>query len=383
MTEPSEVIRGATSVRAGMVSTYPPTRCGIARFASSLVENIPAVDPTIDIDVVRLLTDTTHELTDRSVVLEIDPTTSVGVRAAGRHLSECDVALIQHEFGLYGPNDGESVIGLLEAIDTQRIVVLHTVLPHPTDRQRELTRRMQQEATLVVLCESAATLLEERYSIPRESVSIVHHGASWSARQMNPPPRNQLITWGLLGPGKGIERALTALAQLRDADPPIRYRIVGRTHPVVAARSGMSYRSMLEDLVGDLELSDVVEFIDRYVDDAELHDLVRTSDVVVVPYDNHDQVSSGVITEAIGIGRPVVATRFPYSEEVLQGGAGLVVDHEPDAMAAAIRLLLSDANRYRRAAETAAAMSDELSWSRVANHYARLIKALVPSAATA
>ncbi len=161
MTELPEVIRGVTSVRVGMVSTYPPTRCGIARFASSLVDNIPAVDPTIDIDVVRLLNDKTRDLTDRSVVLEIDPTTSVGVRAAGRHLSECDVALIQHEFGLYGPNDGESVIGLLEAIDTQRIVVLHTVLPQPTDRQRELTRRMQQEATLVVLCESAATLLEE------------------------------------------------------------------------------------------------------------------------------------------------------------------------------------------------------------------------------
>ena len=226
MTEPSEVVRGATSVRVGMVSTYPPTRCGIARFASSLVENIPAVDPTIDIGVVRLLNDATPELTDQSVVLEIDPTTSVGVRAAARHLSDCDVALIQHEFGLYGPNDGESVIEMLEAIDTQRIVVLHTVLPHPSDRQRELIRWMQQEATLVVLCDSAASLLDERYSIPRESVSIVHHGASWSARPMNPSPRNQLITWGLLGPGKGVERALTALAQLRDMDPPVRYRIV-------------------------------------------------------------------------------------------------------------------------------------------------------------
>ena len=366
-----------------MVSTFPPTRCGIARFASSFVHEMSIVDPSLEVSVVRLLSDTSPTLLAPSVVMEIDPTTSVGVRAAGRLLSDCDVAVVQHEFGLYGGNEGESVVELLEAIETQRIVVLHTVLPDPNDRQRELTRKLGEEATTVVLCRSAADLLEQRYSIPRETVAVIPHGASWSAEPANPPPRRQLISWGLLGPGKGIERSLLALAQLRSLDPPINYRVVGRTHPVVAAHSGTSYRLMLEDMVRDLGLSDMVDFVDRYVADDELRDLVRRSDLVVVPYDNHDQVSSGVITEAIGIGRPVVATRFPYSEELLRSGAGLVADHDPGALAASLHLLLTDPTRYREAAGAAAAMSAELSWARAASQYSQLIRSLVPSAATA
>jgi polysaccharide biosynthesis protein PslF len=64
--------------------------------------------------------------------------------------------------------------------------------------------------------------------------------------------------------------------------------------------------------------------------------------VVVLPYDSTEQVTSGVLIEAVGAGVPVVATEFPHAVELLADGPGLLVPHQdPEAMAAGIRHLLA------------------------------------------
>ncbi len=49
--------------------------------------------------------------------------------------------------------------------------------------------------------------------------------------------------------------------------------------------------------------------------------------MVLLPYDSTDQVTSGVLIEAVAAGKPVVATRFPHAVELLGDGAGIVVPH--------------------------------------------------------
>jgi glycosyltransferase involved in cell wall biosynthesis len=370
-------------LRVGLVSTFPPTACGIGRFAASLVDALAAVDPSLDIEVIRLKCGQNAHLPRRDVVMEIDPNSPIGIRAASRHLDRGDVAIIQHEFGIFGDDEGSSVLDLLTGVDVPKVVVLHTALPSPNSQQTRIVGSLAEEATIVVLCESAAKVLSERYSVPAEAIQVIRHGAQWPAQPVNHPPRRQLITWGLLGPGKGIERAIAAVGALRNIDPPPRYQIVGRTHPAVASRNGDAYRRHLQDLVDDLGVSDLVAFVDRYVSDNELFNLVRRCDLVIVPYDNDDQVSSGVITEAVGLGRPVVATRFPYSEELLGSGAGVIVDHNAGSIAAAIRGLIEDPIAYRRAVRAASDISEELSWTSIAGQYSRLIHGVAPVLATA
>jgi glycosyltransferase involved in cell wall biosynthesis len=378
-----EANRITAPTRMGVVSTFPPTRCGIGRFASSFVSSIAAADPSVDIEVIRLQCDHSGRVARGRVVMEIDPASDVGIRAAIRHLNRCTVAVVQHEFGIFGDDDGSAVVDLVAGLQVPTVVVLHTVLPDPTPRQRSIVEALSREAVVVVMCDSAARILEQHYSVAAASIEVIGHGAQWQAQPINHQPRRELITWGLLGPGKGIERSLQAVALLRDIDPPIGYRIVGRTHPTIAARHGFGYRRLLANLVEDLGVDHLVEFVDRYVSDDELFDFVSKSDVVVVPYDNHDQVSSGVITEAMGIGRPVVATRFPYSEEILTPGPGLVVDHDPESLADAIRNLVEDPVSYRAAAEAAARLSSRLGWSSIAERYLLLIRELAPAFATA
>ena len=58
-------------------------------------------------------------------------------------------------------------------------------------------------------------------------------------------------------------------------------------------------------------------FDDAYRDLAALTRLIGSADLVVLPYDSDDQVTSGVLVDAVAAGRPVVATAFPHAVELL------------------------------------------------------------------
>ena len=62
--------------------------------------------------------------------------------------------------------------------------------------------------------------------------------------------------------------------------------------------------------------------------------LIQSAAVVVLPYDSTDQVTSGVLVDAIASGRPVVATAFPHAVELSVAGRASSSHHDdPDALA--------------------------------------------------
>jgi glycosyltransferase involved in cell wall biosynthesis len=374
--------RGHKGPRVGIVSTFPPTRCGIARFSSALVSSLGEVAPELDIDLVRLIDGRPPTSALGQVGMEIDPNSAVSIRAAARHLDRCDVVILQHEYGIFGDNDGEAVLELVDSIERPLITVAHTVVGSPSDRQRRIMERLHDTSRLVVLSESARSALVSSHSIPRSEVVVIPHGSRWSPTPPPGGPARRLITWGLLGPGKGLERSLEAMVELRDLRPSPHYTIVGRIHPVVARNQGVAYRRRIESMVRELGIEDMVEFVDRYVGDDELYEMVRKSHVVVIPYDNTDQVTSGVVTDAIAAGRPVVATRFPHAQELVEPGPGPVVAHDSTALAEGVRSLVEDSADYDRAARSAAAKGRDLSWTSGAIRYAEFIRSLVPGQLT-
>lgn len=376
-------VRGdSTGPRVGIVSTFPPTRCGIARFSSALVSSLGDVAPDLDVDLVRLIDGRPPTSALGQVGMEIDPNSPVSIRVAARHLNRCDVVIVQHEYGIFGDNDGETVLEMVDSINRPLITVVHTVVSSPSDRQRLIMERLHETSRLVVLSESARSALVTSHAIPRSEVVVIPHGSRWTATRPPRGPATRLITWGLLGPGKGLERSLEAMAKLRDLDPKLHYTIVGRTHPVVVRNQGIAYRRRIESMVRDLGIEDMVQFVDRYVADDELYEMVRKSHVVVIPYDNADQVTSGVVTDAIAAGRPVVATRFPHATELIQPGPGLVVDHDSTALADAVRSMVASPALYERAARSATAKSGDLSWESGAVRYAEFVRSLAPGALT-
>ncbi|MGH8958782.1 MAG: glycosyltransferase [Acidimicrobiia bacterium] len=320
---------------------------------------------------------------DHRVVIEFDPSSVIGLERARKILSRYPAVVVQHEFGIYGPNDGETVVDLVRGLDTRVMTVLHTVPFRPGPNQRRILEELAKHSDLIsVPSHSARLALEDLYGIDASSVAVLPHGSAWTPADPRSGIRRRLLTWGLLGPGKGIERALAAIAPLGLLSPPPRYRIVGQIHPNILRRQGPAYRNSLARLAEELSVSEMVRFDDSYQSEDSLYRTVTEADVIVIPYDNDEQVCSGVLTEAITAGRPVVATNFPHARELLGSGAGLIVDHEDiEGMTAAITQLLTDDFAYRRAVEEARSVARRLSWSTIARRHIEYFDRLAESVA--
>ena len=360
----------------GFLSTHPPTQCGLATFNSALAAHLTG--DGVRGGVVRVTTDTDDQRAGPGVVHTWHPRSVFGWRAAAAALDDFDVAVVQHEYGIYPGPDGQEVVQLLHRLAVPSIVVLHTVLAAPTARQKAVLEQVVDAAGAVVtMGETARGRLRNGYTVDATKVSVIPHGA---AAQVGAPtthgPRPHLLTWGLLGPGKGIEWAVRALARLQDLAPAPIYTVAGRTHPKVLERHGEAYRAALHQLGAELGVSTAVRYDPVYRDEASLGSLIRSADVVVLPYDSREQVTSGVLTEAVAAGIPVVATRFPHAVELLGRGPGLLVPHQnPQALAAAVRRVLTEpglaASLGRRTTRR------PLTWPEVAQRYDALADQLL------
>jgi glycosyltransferase involved in cell wall biosynthesis len=111
---------------------------------------------------------------------------------------------------------------------------------------------------------------------------------------------------------------------------------------------------------------------------------VRSASVVVLPYDSPDQVTSGVLVDAIAAGRPVIATAFPHAVELLSDGAGIIVPHrEPVALAAAIRTALCEPGVLEAMTTRARELAPSLGWPTVAAQYRALTETVTSTAVAA
>jgi len=360
----------------GILGTYPPTVCGLATFSAALTDGLSANDAAVR--VVRVADGSAS--TDTRVIGELVNGSPASIAASSELLNHNDIAIIQHEYGIYGGVDGDEVVEVIRGLRVPSIVVAHTVLKHPSAHQRSVLEAIAAMADQVVVMSHAAN---ERlclgYDVDRRKVAVIPHGATVPTHaQVKRGGRPTLLTWGLLGPGKGIERVIDAMVFLRDLPGAPRYLIAGQTHPKVLAADGEAYRAARIEQAQRNGVADSVCFDSRYRSVDSLNVLAGSAAAVVLPYDSEDQVTSGVLVDAIASGRPVVATAFPHAVELLAGGAGMVVDHnDPDALVDALRRVLTEPRLAGSMAAEARRLAPSLAWPVVATEYLRLAHRLI------
>jgi glycosyltransferase involved in cell wall biosynthesis len=323
--------------------------------------------------VIRLLADWDSPSHDPRVVAEPVVTKRHWVRQLEEWSPGFDLVWIQHEFGIFGPADGISVLDVCRRSPLPLGATLHTVLSSPTTRQRSIIEGIgEMVEVLVVMSREARRRLIQNYDIDEAKAHVIPHGAQFPSRRRHrhENARPVIVNWGLIGRGKGLETGIRAMSHLRHLTPAPRLVIRGTTHPKVKRREGDRYRDGLVQLINDLDLADSVEIIDGYLSSGELETLLRSADMALVPYDTTEQATSGVLIDAVGAGLPVVATAFPHAIELLSGGAGLVVpQRDPKAMAAAIESLLTEPSALESAADAAMRVGHDLAWPRIAVQY--------------
>src|SRR6202035_3302057 len=136
------------STRFGFVSSFPPTQCGLATFTAALRGAL--LHSTTDEGWVVRLVDAPAPRSGDEVVAHLIADDSVSLRRAAEQLNLCDVAIMQHEYGVYGGADGSEILRLLDQVRVPRVVVLHTVLTDPTAHQRQILESVIAKADAVV-----------------------------------------------------------------------------------------------------------------------------------------------------------------------------------------------------------------------------------------
>jgi glycosyltransferase involved in cell wall biosynthesis len=374
--------RSSAIVRTAFVSTYPPRRCGIATFTSDLAA---ATRGPREIAVLH------PSGSDSSYPREVHNLIRKDERADYLTTAEAlnrrvDVVSVQHEYGIWGGEDGEHVLDFVRALRVPAVATLHTVLRDPSPHQRSVLADLVAVAeTTVVMSQSAANLLTDTYDVDQRRLAVIPHGVpnlplvdSASVKpRVGVAGRDVILSFGLLGPGKGYELAIDALPAVAAAHPDVLYVIVGATHPDLIRIEGEAYREKLVDQIRRLGMERHVRFIDRFVGRGELTKWLEAADVFVTPYPNLDQIVSGTMSYAMGAGRAIVSTPYIYANELLAEGRGvLVTPSSPEAFADGINSVLGDAELRAAIGQRAYAYSRRMIWPAVGAEYGAIFERL-------
>ncbi|QCB55737.1 glycosyltransferase [Sphingopyxis sp. PAMC25046] len=378
--------------RLAMVGCYSPRKCGIATFTADTCRHLDAARPDLPIDIYAMQS-LADPATDAEVTRAIRDDVPADYRAAAAAInaSGATVVWLQHEFGIFGGAAGEMIFELVDRIAAPLIVTLHTVLAEPAPQQRRVVDRLVARAsTLVVMSEHARTTLIDTYGADRAQIALIEHGTpdrsfneiSKMRRALGLAERPVLSTFGLIGPGKGLEASIRALPAIAAQYPDILYRIVGATHPNLIAHEGEAYRDGLVALADSLGVSENIAWENRFLDTEDLLDQIELCDIYLAPYPNLEQVTSGTLAYAVALGRAVISTPFVHARELLAGEAGILLPSaESEAIAEAVRLLLAVPEERRALQRRAYARGRRTAWGAIAEQCAALIETVSAPAA--
>jgi polysaccharide biosynthesis protein PslF len=371
------------------LGSYPPRACGIATFTKDVVDSydehhgtkseIIAIDEPAAVQrsyAPQVLTQLKQD--DRLSYWEI-------ANVINAHPS--DALNIQHEYGLFGGEEGGWILDVIDKVRKPTVVSLHTVLPDPSPMHRGVARAICRSACgIVVLSHTGKAILVDRYGVEPSKIHVIQHGVPdvpFSDTRLAKAAAglgNQTVisTFGLINRGKGLEYAIEAMREIITREPGALYLILGETHPVVRRHEGEAYRESLEQLIAQYHLENNVRLIGRYLEFDELVRYLQATDVYVTPYLDPVQIVSGTLAYAVGCGKAVVSTPYLYAQELLAHGRGFLVRFRDSAsIAHAVGKLLENGPLRASTERRAYRFGRGMTWPHVAEEYGNLFSSLL------
>ncbi|MCH8343533.1 MAG: glycosyltransferase family 4 protein [Planctomycetes bacterium] len=367
--------------RIAIIGNSLPRQCGIATFTGDLSDALARTFRQAEVFVVPVNDiKEGYDYPDR-VWFEITEKDVASYRRAADFLNinNVDVVNLQHEFGIFGGPAGSHILILLRELRMPTVITLHTILHEPEPTQRAVMEELAELSDgLVVMTNRSAQLLREVYGIEEQKIEIIPHGIpdvpfvdpSFYKDKFGVEGKNVLLTFGLLGPSKGIECVIEALPAIIDRHPDTVYIILGATHPTLKRHQGEIYRLGLQQLARECGVESRVIFHNRFVSAEELTEFLGAADLYVTPYLNTAQAVSGTLAFAVGAGKAIVSTPYWHAEELLAEERGVLAPiGDSDAIAEAVIGLLDDPVRRDAMRKRAYLFGRDMIWPKVARRY--------------
>jgi glycosyltransferase involved in cell wall biosynthesis len=378
-------------MKISFISTYPPIECGIGTFTKNLFNNSIRIngEPSHTQGIV-IAVDGQRQRAEypREVVMTIRQQEQTDYLKAADliNISGVDVCVLQHEFGIFGGQNGIYILPLLHRLEIPFFVTLHTVLKKPSYNERAILKEICKLAhSVVVMTQTAVDMLVEEYDVPTEKILQIAHGVpdihfdqKTAKKALRLSDKKVLLTFGFIGRNKGIETVLKALPDVTSKYPELVYIILGKTHPNVLLHSGEEYRIYLTSLVQKLGLKKHVLFLNEFVDQSDLFKYLSAADIYITPYTNEAQITSGTLSYAIGAGTAVISTPYWHAKELLTNDLGrLFPFQDSDALRDILLELLGDPEEMATLRKNAFDYGQEITWPKTGKKYLELATKIV------
>jgi polysaccharide biosynthesis protein PslF len=293
-------------------------------------------------------------------------------------LAGADVVVVDHEVGSRDEID-RTVAEVAERTSAPVIVMARRVPRAPGQVQRQMLGRIGAVAqALVAPSGVAAGRLAVAYHVARGKVLVISDEVRGPARSATrgDSAAPTVVTYGFVGPGRGLEAVIDSMVGLRSLMPRPRYRIVGPTDPAVLAHDGEAYRHALMARTIDRGVADMVRVV--HTGRVSTDEFSAPADLLVIARTCPRQVTSRQVVNALADGTPVVAvaTATTAGVAVAAGIDRIVRAGDAPALVHVLRHLLTDVDLV-----AAAARRDRhdrhAAWARVAKQYQTLADGLL------
>ncbi|MFO7923752.1 MAG: glycosyltransferase [Bacteroidales bacterium] len=375
-------------MKIAFISTYPPRKCGIGTFASNMVRSLLAntnENKPSDSTMILALNDDHQEYDypeEVKFIIRQNRQRDYVNAAKFINFSDSDVCILEHEFGIFGGDDGVFVLPLLHRLEIPLIVTFHTVLREPSYTQRSIVQAIGKKAArITVMSRRAIDFLVGIYGIPSEKIIFIEHGVpefeklsrKKAKERFGLEDRKVLLTFGLLSRNKGIETVINALPEVVRKNPEVLYIILGATHPSVLRHVGEEYRNYLKRIVKTKGLDKNVYFNNEFVYETRLFEYLCATDIYITPYLSEAQITSGTLSYAVGAGCAVVSTPYWHAQELLDNGRGKLFDFkDTDQLSVILNELLTDDSKLNKLRESAMDYGKKIRWPKIGKQYLSL-----------
>jgi len=371
------------------LSTYPPRECGIATFTEDLINAMDNIG-IINTHVIAI-SNSEYCSYDNKLMAEIrqDERNDYVEVAKKLNASNIDLLIIEHEYGIFGGDNGDYILDLVNNLEIPIVTTLHTILSEPSPEQRLIINELGKKSRkMITMARNTKQMLQSIYGVEAGKIEVIHHGVPKKLIQSRETLKKKfgyenrqiISTFGLIGPGKGIEHGIEAIAKLNSDHSDALYLILGQTHPALKEK-GTAYRNKLEEIVNKLDLSKNIKFVNKYLSKDEIIQYLQLSDIYMTPYLAKDQAVSGTLAYAVGYGKAIVSTPYLYAKEMLSEGNGLLAEFSnPDSLADCIKQILQNPRKKARMERKTAEIGTTMYWNKVALHYTNVLLGIITSA---
>ncbi len=379
-------------MKLAYIGTYPPRECGIGTFTKNLYKSM-VINNGISKDSIEgfIVAMNDHDQTydyPEEVKFTIRQEHQRDYLSAVKfiNLSGADLCILEHEFGIFGGQDGVYILSLLHRLEIPLIVTLHTIIKAPSYNEKAILVEICRMATkIIVMSHKAIEFLTSIYNIEREKIVFTDHGVPdiqfsqvQAKEEFHLENKRVLLTFGFIGRNKGIETVIKAMPKVIEKYPDVLYMVLGKTHPNVLRYSGEEYRNYLHHLVKSLHVNNHVFFLNEYINQKELFKYLSAADIYITPYTNEAQITSGTLSYAIGVGSAVVSTPYWHASELLADGRGKLFDfNDSEGLSSILLELLGNPDELRNLRKKAYDYGRKITWPKTGEKYVVVAKKIL------